>query len=186
MMIPTIRTERLILRPFKLDDAAEVQRLAGDYELYKSTLHIPHPYEDGMAEEWISMHLDNFIEKGFLQLAVERAYDQQLVGCISLGTVSPKRQILEIGYWIGQDYWDRGFGTEASRAVIDYGFEHMNANRIMGRHFMTNPGSGKIMEKCGMIHEGVLRHDQVKDGVFVDVGYYGILKSDWKERYNKL
>ena len=62
---------------------------------------------------------------------------------------------------------------------MDYGFEHMNANRIMGRHFTGNPASGKIMEKCGMKLEGVLRQDQLKLGEFVDVAYYGILRSEW-------
>jgi [ribosomal protein S5]-alanine N-acetyltransferase len=49
-MIPTLQTERLILRPFDLGDAPEVQRLAGDWEIANTTLMVPHPYEDGMAE----------------------------------------------------------------------------------------------------------------------------------------
>ncbi len=68
--LPYIETDRLILRPFNLEDAKEVQRLAGDIEIAKTTLHIPHPYEDGMAEEWISRHVEAY-ERGIsLTLAI--------------------------------------------------------------------------------------------------------------------
>jgi hypothetical protein len=58
----TIRTERLILRPFRLTAAPQVKALAGDRAIYETTLFVPHPYEDGMAESWISTHLAGFYE----------------------------------------------------------------------------------------------------------------------------
>ena len=60
---PTLETERLILRPFDLSDGPRIQLLAGDESIASTTLNIPHPYEDGMAEEWIRTHQDEF-EKG--------------------------------------------------------------------------------------------------------------------------
>lgn len=178
-MIPKIETKQLILRAFQLTDAKDVQRLAGNYELYKTTLHIPHPYEDGFAESWIELHEADFTERSFLTLAIVQKSDNQLVGCVSFG-MSLKRQLGEIGYWIGQEYWGKGYGTQASRVVMDYAFANMNANKIIGRHFAGNPASGKIMKNCGMTMEGLLRQDQVKDGEFHDICYYGILKSEWE------
>ncbi len=179
-MLPILETERLILKGFSVNDAKAVQEMAGDYELYKTTLNIPHPYEAGMAESWIEQHETLFNENKLLSLAVVRKSDEALLGCITLSTISEKRRLYEIGYWIGKMYWYQGYGTEASRAIIDYGFEKSNANKIMGRHFVSNPGSGKIMVHCGMSPEGVLREDQLKEGQFVDIAYYGILRSEWE------
>jgi len=57
---PTLETTRLILRPFTVADAPDVQRLAGDREIASSTLNVPHPYEDGMAEQWIGTHQEKY------------------------------------------------------------------------------------------------------------------------------
>ena len=68
--------------------------------------------------------------------------------------------------------------TEALIAVIDYAFESMDLNRIEAQHELTNPSSGRVMEKCGMQKEGVLRQRLYNKGKFVDVALYAILRSD--------
>lgn len=79
--LPYIETERLILRPFNLEDAKKVQGLAGDIEIAKTTLHIPHPYEDGMAEEWISRHVEEY-ERGIsLTLAITDKKEKHFNWC---------------------------------------------------------------------------------------------------------
>lgn len=79
---PTLQTSRLILRPFTLADAPEVQRLAGAEEIAATTLNIPHPYEDGMAEQWIASHPQAFEEGKLVVFAMERKSDGALVGAI--------------------------------------------------------------------------------------------------------
>lgn len=182
-MNPTLTTKRLLLRPFTLADAGEVQRMASNYELYKTTLNIPHPYEDGMAETWISSHNADLSERNLVTVALVRIEDNQLIGSLTLGMMT-KRLIGEIGYWIGQEFWNQGYGTEASQAIIHYGFTVLGLNKIIGRHFSTNPASGKIMANCGMNLEGILRQDQFKEGQFVDICYYGLLKSEWESLEN--
>lgn len=184
-MNPTLRTKRLTLRPFNLTDADEVQRMASNYELYKTTLNIPHPYEEGMAEAWISSHDADLTERHLVTLALVRTEDNQLVGSLTLGMM-PKRKIGEIGYWIGQEFWNQGYGTEASQAIIHYGFSELGLNKIIGRHFSNNPASGKIMTNCGLSLEGVLRQDQFKEGQFIDICYYGLLRSEWASLKNEV
>ncbi len=177
-MIPVLETERLVLRPFEIKDAKAVQLLASDYDIYKTTLHIPHPYEEGMAEAWIGRQPEDATERHLLHWAIVDKKEAAILGCVSIG-MSPKRRIGEIGYWLGKPYWNKGFGTEAGKKVMAYGFEALDLNRIYGRHFAENPASGKIMEKCGMKFEGLLRADQIKEGKFVDICYWGVLKSEW-------
>ena len=85
----------------------------------------------------------------------------------------------ELGYWIGKPYWNSGYATEASRAVLKYGFEVLGLNRIHASHFRRNPASGRIMEKIGMKYEGCLRQHFKKWGKFEDLETYGILRSEY-------
>jgi ribosomal-protein-alanine N-acetyltransferase len=177
---PAIETERLTLRTFDLTDAPEVQRLAGDREIASKTLRIPHPYEDGVAEKWISTHRDLFEKGQCVNLAITRRNDGCLVGCIGL-TINTESENAELGYWIGKPYWNQGYCTEAAKQVIEYGFETLKLNRIEAHHFGRNPASGKVMQKIGMLHEGCLRQHIKKWNEFEDIVMYGLLKTDYEK-----
>ncbi|WP_334073123.1 GNAT family N-acetyltransferase [Paenibacillus sp. A14] len=177
--LPTIQLERLILRPFCLDDAKEVQALAGDKSVAEMTLTIPHPYEDGMAEQWIETHANHFNEDRALELAIVHKDDGYLIGAISLG-INRKFEHAELGYWIGSKYRNHGYCTEAARGIIDYGFRDMQLNRIFALHLGKNPASGKVMTKLGMKYEGKLRHHVKKWDHFEDLVYHGLLKDEYQ------
>lgn len=81
---PIIKTERLILRPFDVSDSKRVQELAGDVKVAKTTLNIPYPYEDGMAEVWINTHIDSFNKGSDITYAVVKKDTNELIGAISL------------------------------------------------------------------------------------------------------
>ncbi|CAM3786776.1 MULTISPECIES: GNAT family N-acetyltransferase [Paenibacillus] len=78
--LPTIQLERLTLRPFTLEDAPTVQRLAGDPYIAETTLYIPHPYVDGMAEDWIKTHAVNYNEDRSLELAIVHTEEKNVIG----------------------------------------------------------------------------------------------------------
>lgn len=177
-VIENLETERLILRPFQLSDAPTVYALASNKKIYDTTLNIPHPYTEDMARAWISAHLEDVTERLLYHWAIVRKEDAALLGCISIG-IRPGLQMGELGYWLGEPYWSKGYGTEAAKAVMAYGFDTIGLNRVYGRHFVNNPASGAIMKKCGMQIEGVLRNDSVKDGRFIDIAYLGILRSEY-------
>lgn len=183
---PTIETKRLRLRPFELSDAKDVQRLAGDRAIADTTLNIPHPYEDGMAEEWISTHQPKFESGELLNFAIVSRTSDKLIGAIGLRIV-PRFERAELGYWIGKPYWKNGYCTEAGRAVLQYGFSVLKLNRIHASHLKRNPASGRVMQKLGMVHEGCARQHAKRWDRFEDLAFYGIIKDYWirntKQRY---
>ncbi|MBI5116312.1 GNAT family N-acetyltransferase [Candidatus Poribacteria bacterium] len=174
---PTLQTARLNLRPFDLSDARDVQRLAGEKAIADTTLNIPHPYEDGMAEEWISSHQPKFEAGELANFAIVLREDRALIG--SLGLVICQRfDRAVLGYWIGRPYWNNGYCTEAGQAILQYGFETLNLNRICASHLTRNPASGRVMKKLGMIHEGHARQHAKKWDIYEDLEFYGMIRAD--------
>ncbi|MEW6491606.1 MAG: GNAT family N-acetyltransferase [Cyanobacteriota bacterium] len=178
---PTLQTQRLILRPFTLADAPDVQHLAGDREIAAMTLMIPHPYEDGIAEEWIKTHPKAFEEGAAVHFAIVLRQTGELCGAIGLG-INKENNNAEIGYWIGKPYWGQGYCTEAAKAVLQYGFEVIGLHRIHAAHFLHNPASGRVMRKIGMSYEGCRSQHTRKWDKFEDLELYGILKSKWQQK----
>ncbi len=177
LTLPTLHTERLVLRPFVPEDAPEVQRLAGDRRVASTTLNIPHPYEAPMAVAWIATHGDAFATGERVSLAITLRDGGALVGAIGLGLSAAHRRG-EMGYWIGVPYWGRGYCTEAAGAMLRYGFDTLHLHRIHAAHLTRNPASGRVMAKIGMRHEGRLRGHFLKWGVFEDVEKWGVLRED--------
>jgi ribosomal-protein-alanine N-acetyltransferase len=96
-----------------------------------------------------------------------------------LGATSLSRDGLfnraELGYWIGIRYWNRGYCTEAAKAIVEYGFGVLAYHKISARHFVGNHASGRVLEKVGMTREGVLRDDVMADGRYMTVELYGMV-----------
>ncbi|MEQ8675191.1 MAG: GNAT family N-acetyltransferase [Aggregatilineales bacterium] len=180
---PRLTTERLILRPPELRDAPNIQRLAGEYEVVKGTLTMPHPYEDGMAEEFITRTQTQFEEKTGYPFAIALKDTDELIGVIGLHPVAAYQRA-EIGYWIGVPYWNKGYVTESATAVMRFGFEVVGLNRIYASHYTDNPASGKVMQKLGMTYEGTLRQHLRRFESYKDVAFYGILRDEYMERQN--
>ena len=174
----TLETSRLILRPLTLEDGPTIKQLAGDIRIAKTTLSVPHPYPDGLAEEWISTHPKTFQDGRGVVFGICMKSSKVLIGCISIDGISKTHQRGEVGYWIGCDYWNQGYCTEALKVLISFGFENMNLNKITSRHMAKNPASGKVMLKAGMKQEGLLKDDCFRYGQFEDSVVYGLLRRD--------
>ncbi|PWW25565.1 RimJ/RimL family protein N-acetyltransferase [Cytobacillus oceanisediminis] len=174
----TLEANHIILRRLTLDDAEKVEEYASDYDVAKTTLNIPHPYPKGAAKEFITSILEAEKNGKIAIFAITLKENNSLIGLINISGPNVNRRA-EIGYWIGKPFWGKGYGTEAAKAVIKYGFEEMNHNRIYALAFTDNPGSWRIMEKAGMKHEGVFRQHAVRDGKPVDLTYYAILQEEY-------
>jgi [ribosomal protein S5]-alanine N-acetyltransferase len=178
MDLPTIKAPRLQLREFAPEDGARVQELAGSREVASTTLNIPHPYQDGLAEAWILSHPAAWNASERLTLAIATQADG-LIGAISIHLV-PEHRRGELGYWIGIPYWGQGYATEAATAILRFGFGSLNLHRIVARHLSRNPASGRVLQKIGMVREGIQREHVIKWGQAEDLEYYAILEHEWR------
>jgi RimJ/RimL family protein N-acetyltransferase len=176
---PVLETPRLRLRPFTLEDAPRLQQLAGARAIADTTVSVPHPYDDGLAERWIQEQHAAFQQGRAVACALQFQEAPPLLGCIGLRDRDPENLHAEIGVWIGVEWWGRGLALEATRALVDYGFRHWGLNRIRAGHFVRNPASGRVLERAGFRREGLLREHVRKWGVFEDVVLLGLLRREW-------
>lgn len=175
-MPDTIDTERLRLRPFQLDDVEDVLSYARDPEWSRFLRSLPRPYGRADAERFIARQilLDRAAHPTW---AIE--YEGSVIGGINL-RVSFEHRSAEMGYSIAREHWNRGLCTEAARAVIDHAFStHEDLNRLHARADHRNGASQRVMEKVGMVKEGVLRQSRVERGEAFDEACYSVLRSEW-------
>ena len=175
----TLETERLLLRPFRLEDAEAVAVFCDSEPVYRRTLNLPHPYTADCARRWIGGHAENFRSGRFYEYAVTGREDGCLYGCVGLSHDAAHHNG-ELGYWFGEPHWGRGYATEAAAALIDFAFSVKDYHRVYAGHFAGNPASGRVMQKCGMRFEDIQREHVCKDGAYVDVVCYAILKQEWR------
>ncbi len=175
---PTIETSRLRLRPYTLDDAAAVQRFVSDREVAATTLSIPHPYPENGAIEWLRSITGKWGDGSGAVFAITLKATDEIVGTIDL-RINRDHQHAELGYLIARTHWGRGYVTEASVALLKFGFEKLELRRIFAHHMTVNPASGAVMRKIGMRYEGTMRGHILKWSEVRDVAFYGISREDW-------
>lgn len=175
-----LETERLILRRFVCGDAeAMYKNWASDEEVTKYLTWPTHSGADvtkRVLEDWTkSYEKENY----YMWAIVLKENGDEPIGSISAVHINEDISMIEIGYCIGRNWWNKGITSEALKALIDFFFKEVEANRIQARHDSKNSGSGKVMEKCGMKYEGTLRSSDKNNQGICDACYYGLLKSEW-------
>ena len=175
----SIETERLILRRFTLDDAqAMYKNWASDPDVTK---FLTWPAHSGINVskfvwgEWVSL----YTEKNYYQWAIVlKEHGNDPIGSISAVHMDEAVDMVHIGYCLGKEWWHRGIMSEALKAVMDFFFDNVGANRIESRHDPRNPHSGMVMKKCGMKYEGTLRASDWNNQGICDACWYALLKSE--------
>lgn len=148
MTTPRLHGPRVGLRPFRADDAAEVQRLAGDPAIAATTATIPHPYSLELAQRWIASLEPGYPQHPRITWAIVRPDDDALLGCISLIGLGVESG--ELAYWIGTPHWGRGYMQEAARLVLAHAFEVLGLAWVEGFCLAHNPASARVMTGIGM------------------------------------
>ncbi|GAB3636689.1 GNAT family N-acetyltransferase [Hymenobacter arcticus] len=177
---PLLATPRLVLPAFALADVPRLVSLAGNYEVAKNTLNIPHPYHESDARRWVQITQENYQQQTGYAFALELKVTGELVGGIGL-TPDPRLDRAEAGYWLGQDYWGQGLASEALGALLRFGFDELKLNKIFATHITSNPASGRVMLKNGMVKEGELAQHTKRDGHYHDLWQYRLLRAEYMQ-----
>jgi len=167
-----------VLRPWREDDAENLVRHANNEKIAMNLRDgFPYPYTMQDARSWISMVREN---RKDLVFAFE--IEGEACGGIGLhGGQDVYRFNAEIGYWLSEKHWGRGYVTEAVRMLVSHGFEHYPWTRIHAGVFSNNPASMKVLSKCGFRREAVFKKSVKKRGRYLDEHVYSILKEDWRK-----
>ena len=174
-----LRTERLVLRPFTVDDAPALQRLAGERVIADTMISVPHPFTLDAAHAWLARHAPRPGAAPDVDFAVCLVADGELVGSSALRDIDPEHLQAELSFWIGRPWWGQGLASEATSAVVRYGFETLGLNRIVAYHMVRNPASGRVLARLRFRQEGLLRQRVRKWGAFEDVLVHAVLRSDY-------
>ena len=177
----TLETDRLKLRRFVETDAPAVFRNWTSED--KVTTYLRWPTHKSLEttetilKDWIRMYGNS----DFYQWAiVPRDGKDEPIGTISVVDMNDKLDIVHIGYCIGSRWWGQGITTEAFSAIIPFLFDEVGVNRIESQHDPENPGSGKVMAKCGLKYEGILRQADFSNRGIVDAAMYSLLVSEYR------
>ena len=174
-----LETNRLILRPFSLDDtAAMFKNWASDEEVTKYLTWPPHRNMN-TTQKVLKSWIHNYTKEDYYQWAIvlKENHDEP-IGSIGVNAYNHSIDIAQIGYCIGKQWWHKGITTEALMCIMNFLFHEVGVKRIEATHDVNNPNSGSVMKKCGMKYEGTLRQAGINNQGIHDVCYYAKLSTD--------
>ncbi len=176
--LPVLELDRLRMRPFRVEDAADVYRYTSDPRVTAYMTWEPHP-DEGTTETFIR-HLIAAGKAGQpTPWALEDRVQRRVIGSCGFGEISPGNWRGSIGYVLSPDYWSGGYMTEAVRGLVACAFEQMGLNRVAAYCVTGNTGSARVAEKAGMRLEGRLRSHVFIGGGWYDQYIYAITRSDY-------
>ena len=179
--LPTLETPRLTLRKLRMRDAEDVYSWSRDPDVARYVLWTAHQnvretrdyiryvrslYRRGLPSSW----------------GIELKETGRVIGTMGVMAWIPEYRVAEVGYSLGKKWWRQGYAAEALSALMDLMFDEMRINRVEGQCDVRNPASGRVMEKCGMRREGLLRQRVRNKGEAVDVLLYAAIAADRKQK----
>ncbi len=178
---PQIKTTRLLLTEPKAGDIPRIVQLAANPRVSDYTLNLPFPYAEKDAVYWLNLAQQGLKNGTHFIFAIRLKSENTFIGGIGL-TLEPRFNRAEVGYWLGEPFWNQGYATEATKAIIGFGFHTLGLNKITSSYLAENPASGRVMQKCDMTREGELKEHICKGTTYHTLILYGLTKSDYQKR----
>jgi ribosomal-protein-alanine N-acetyltransferase len=175
---PALETPRLILRRLEPSDAEAIFRNQSDPQVARYLGRDPDTTID-TTHHRLQQVFDGLRENTGIRWGITTRDDPTLMGTVGFWKWNKPHFYAEIGYEIGPAYWNKGYMTEAIRAALRFGFDHMELHRVEANIDPENNGSRRVVEKVGFIQEALLRQNWFYAGRFTDSAIYGILRHEF-------
>jgi RimJ/RimL family protein N-acetyltransferase len=156
-IFPELNTNRLKLRRIQAEDIPSLVKYANNKKIADNVLNIPHPYQEPDAVFRISYVVQGFKNKARYVFAVILKEREELIGEASLH-LDNTNNIAELGYWVGEPFWNKGIATEAVKAVLKFGFEKLGLTIIFATCHEENKASGTVLLNNGMLKKSITGH----------------------------
>ncbi|MDJ0554147.1 MAG: GNAT family protein [Microcoleaceae cyanobacterium MO_207.B10] len=176
--LPTIETDRIIIRKMCLNDADDMFEYASDPEVSKYTGWYTH-YSIEDTKLFLHHVINSYLNNQVSSWGIVHKLDEKFIGTLGFIAWNIEHARGEIGYALSRKYWGKGYMTEVVNAIIYFGFSRMMLNRIEARCAIQNIASARVMEKVGMKYEGILRQHMFMKGKYRDLKIYSITKDEF-------
>lgn len=183
--LPELHTKRLLLRKVSHSDAEDIFSFWSIPKIAKYTFSRPHETIEE-THEYISQ-IEAWYEEGQLgRWSLVLKDTGNVIGLMGFGLWLPEHKRGEVDASIHPNYWNQNLATEALEKILDFGFTHANMNRIEAYCFSGNKGSERVLEKCGMSLDGILKQYYWHNDKAIDLKLYSLLKQKWLNQPTKL
>lgn len=171
--VPVLKTARLTLRPFKVEDAPRMHELMNDFEVSRMLSPVPYPYTRALAEAWVR---GEEWKPDDIHFALDDG--SGAVGGASLSRA--EEGFMQTGFWLGQAFWGRGLMSEAVAAMIGWAFAEREETRLVSYAFVDNAASRRVHRKMGFTEAGTVRQHSAARGEEVDTIHYELTREMWQ------
>lgn len=177
---PRLQTQRLVLRGLEESDAAALFQHASNPNVTRYTTWDAHRSIEDSRQFILNHAFSRYLEAIPEPIAIcHRSDESDIVGMIGCHWAAREHLCMELGYWIAEPYWGRGYAGEAARSLLDWVFANYTVQRVQAHCIVENTGSSRVMEKLGMTPEGIRRSAINRHGRFWDVCFYAVLRDEW-------
>ena len=166
-----------------MSDTKSIAENINNLNVSKWLLVVPYPYSLKDAKDWVKNCNKDAKAKPRKEytFGIELKQEKKIIGAIGIHKVDRYQGKATLGYWLGEKYWRNGYGSEATKEIINYVFKKLKLRRLEAGVFEENPSSGKLLEKFGFIKEGFKResYKSKAEGKIRNEISYGLLKKDY-------
>ena len=180
-----LKTQHLLLRKLRREDARDYfERLAGCEAVTRYMLFDPHK-DISESEASMEKTLRRY-EEGAYRWGITLTGVHRIIGVIDLLRLDPVTECGSFAYMLAEEFWGKGYGTEALKAVLDFAFGDLKLKAVEADHMVENPASGAVMRKAGMNYVRTERAKYEKHGIPRDAEVYRIEAENWKAAPKKI